>query len=137
MATKTAKTTTKTTAKPAAKAPKAKAAKKPVATQASRAPKALLAKLGTKESVVGSLIGSLAIGGEDTDALRARLLRVSNSKLLRLHSVVDTVNKKFGGRAKLIEKIAGAKKASKDKDYIAKLGTLPLPRLLDMARIAK
>ena len=129
MATKTeAKKTAKAPAK-AAKAPGKKAAK---AAPAARGPKAALTKKGSKESVVGSLVGPLSREGESADQLKATLMKVSNSKLLRLVSVVETVNKKFGSRAKLIEAIASAKKAGKDKVFVAKLGTLPLPQLLDL-----
>ena len=65
--------------------------------------------------------------------LQARLLKASSSQLLRLARVVETVNKKYGSRDKLIDAIAAASKGSKDKDYLAKLATYSLPRLLDLA----
>ncbi len=132
------KTDAKKTAKAPAKAAKATKAVKAPATKAAKAapvargPKADLAKKGSKDSVVSSLATALTREGETADQLKAKLSKVSNSKLLHLASVVEAVNKKFGSRAKLITAIAEAKKAGKDKIFVAKLGTLPLPQLLDM-----
>jgi hypothetical protein len=114
------------------KADKAKArkatAKKPAGPKA-----ALVSRHGSKESLVGSLIGTLVRSDENKDVLQARLLKASSSQLLRLARVVETVNKKYGSRDKLIDAIAAATKSSKDKDYLAKLATYSLPRLLDLA----
>jgi hypothetical protein len=132
MATKTetkAPKATKTAKAPAAKAP-TKIAK--AAPKKTHSPKAALAAKGSKESVVAGLVPALSREGESADQLKTTLMKVSNSKLLRLVSVVDTVNKKFGNRAKLIDAIASAKKAGKDKVYVAKLGTMALPQLLDL-----
>jgi hypothetical protein len=43
------------------------------------------------------------------------------------------VKSKYGSRAGLIEAIGKSENKSKDKDYIAKLETLSLPNLLDLA----
>ena len=132
MATKTdAKKTAKAPAK-AAKGAKAPAKKTAKAAPVARGPKADIAKKGSKESVVSALATALVREGETADQLKAKLSKVSNSKLLHLASVVETVTKKFGSRAKLITAIAEAKKAGKDKIFVAKLGTLPLPQLLDL-----
>lgn len=132
MATKTdAKKTAKAPAK-AAKGAKAPAKKTAKAAPVARGPKADLAKKGSKESVVSTLATALVREGETADQLKAKLSKVSNSKLLHLASVVEAVTKKFGSRAKLITAIAEAKKAGKDKVFVAKLGTLPLPQLLDL-----
>lgn len=130
--------------KTAAAAPKVKAA--PRVTKAQRTatrkaaskkpqgPKAqLTARHTSKESLIGSIIGSVVASGENRDAVQSRLLRASNAQLLRLASVVETVTKKFGSRDKLIDAITKASKSAKDKDYVAKLGTYSLPRLLDLA----
>jgi hypothetical protein len=151
MATK--KTTTKTAAKPAAKkttkaAPKAAA--KPAAKKAA-APKAprekappvkasarhpmsrVKERFGSKEDLVKTLVDPLAGGDEDTGALKERLLRASNQQLLRLARVVATVKEQYGDRDKLIASIGKAQNKAKDQDYLAKLQTLSLPRLLDIA----
>lgn len=144
MATK--KTPAKKTA--AAAAPKVKAA--PRVTKAQRTetrkaaakkpqgPKArLTANHSSKESLVGSLLSAVIASGENREVVQSRLLKASNAQLLRLAGVVETVNKKFGSRDKLIDAITKASKSAKDKDYVAKLGTYSLPRLLDLATSAQ
>lgn len=140
MATK--KTTTKKVA-PKAKtatkaAPKAKKAPKAEAKEAlPRHPKARLAKLhSSKADLAKTLAPALVAGDEDAGALTERLSKASNTQLLRLQKVVETVKEKFGSRDKLIEAIGNAQNKSKDKDYLAKLATFPLPRLLDLATTA-
>ena len=46
------------------------------------------------------------------------------------------MKQKWGSREKLIEAITSTAKAGKDKDYVAKLSTYPLPRLVDLANSA-
>lgn len=128
----------KTTTKAAAKAPKAPKAPRAEAKEAlPRHPRARLAKLhGTKADLAKTLASALVAGDEDAGALTARLSKASNTQLLRLQRVVDTVKDKYGSREKLIEAIGTATNKSKDKDYLAKLATFPLPRLLDLATSA-
>jgi hypothetical protein len=47
--------------------------------------------------------------------------------------MAETVKKKWGSREGLIAAIGTAQKKSKDKDYLAKLETLSLPQLVDLA----
>jgi hypothetical protein len=141
MATK--KITTKKKVAPKAKtatkaAPKVKkepkAASGEVKNALPRHPKARLAKLhNSKADLAKSLAPALVAGDEDAGALTERLSKASNTQLLRLQKVVETVKEKFGSRDKLIEAIGSAQNKSKDKDYLAKLATFPLPRLLDLA----
>lgn len=140
MATK--KTTTKKAA-PKAKtttkaAPKAKKAPKAEAKEAApRHPKARVDKLhSSKADLAKSLASALAIGDEDSGAVEGRLRTASNTQLLRLQHVVETVKSKYGSREKLIEAISNAQSKSKDKDYLTKLATFSLPRLLDLATSA-
>jgi hypothetical protein len=91
---------------------------------------------GSKEALAKALAPSLARGDEDTDQLEARLKTASNNQLLRLQKVADAVKSKYGSRAGLIEAIGKNAQKSKDKDYIAKLETLSLPNLLDLAKSA-
>lgn len=124
--------TAKKPAKGAVKAaPKVKAA--PVVT-GPRHPRAkLLAAHGSKEALARSIAPALAHGGEDADSIAARLRTASNRQLLRLAAAADKVKQKWGTREKLIEAIGAANKKSKDKDFLAKLETTSLPRLLDLA----
>ena len=62
------------------------------------------------------------------------LAKVSNAKLLRLHTLLTEAKESFGTRDKLIASIAELAKRSKDKGYAASLGAYPLPRLLDLHR---
>lgn len=136
-----AKTAAKTPAKTKAAAPKAapKAPKAPKEkTEAKpalpRHPKARLAKLHeSKEKLAKSLAPALVGEHDDEGTIAERLRTASNAQLLRLQHVVETVQQKWGSRAKLIEAIGTAEKKATDKDYLAKLQALPLPHLLDLA----
>lgn len=137
------KKTTKSTVKAAApKAPakKATASKKAAAKAPAGPPKArhprarVLENHGSKEALAKSLAAVIARGDQDTDALEADLKRASNAQLLRLSRVTATVKQKYGNRDKLIAAIGVAQKKSSDKDYLAKLESLSLPNLLDIAR---
>src|ERR1700733_9547438 len=140
---KAAKSTTKSTtsAKPTKKAAtKAEPGSKPAAkpAPAARGPRAaMLARHGSKQALAKSLAEAVARPDEDTDIIAARLGKASNSQLLRLHHVAETVKAKFGGREKLIAAIGPAERKVKDKDYLAKLDTLSLPNLLDLANAAQ
>lgn len=92
---------------------------------------------GTKEALVDSVVKELAkANDEDEGELKQRLLGSSNKQLLRLDEVLSTVRDKYGDKDKLVEALSAAKGKAKDGDYVAKLRTLPLPRLLDMMRAA-
>ena len=156
--------TKKTTKEPAAKSAKKPAAKAAPAKKGAPAKKAAPAKkepkvkteradkgapkarhpLGrvkerfkSKEELVKTLVEPLAAADEDTDQVRDRLLKASNQQLLRLHRVVTTVQDKWGSREKLIAAIGAAMNKTKDQDYLAKLQTFSLPRLLDLAKTAE
>ena len=124
----------KTTTKAAPKAKKEPKAPKEAKEQLPRHPKGRLARLhGNKADLAKSLAPALVAGDEDAGAVSERLSKASNMQLLRLQKVVETVKAKFGSRDKLIEAIGSAQNKSKDKDFLAKLATFPLPRLLDLA----
>lgn len=140
------KDTTKSTKQvaPKKKAPAKKAAPKKAPKEKTEAkvaalpphPKARLAHVhGTKEALAKTLAASLAREDEDQGVIADRLRTASNSQLLRLSHVVETVKSKYGSRAKLIEAIGTHEHKSKDKDYLAKLDSFSLPRLLDLATI--
>ena len=142
--TKAGKTSTKK------KAPVKKAATKKAAAPKEKKEKAAPVKVGprhpagrvkatsqgSKEALAKALSPILAKADEDTDQLEARLKTASNTQLLRLQKVADAVKSKYGSRAGLIEAIGKSESKSKDKDFIAKLETLSLPNLLDIARAA-
>ena len=120
------------------KAPAAKKAPRAAAPAAPRGPLAVMkAKFGTKDDLVRKVSDALAVGDQDPDALGARLKKASNKQLMRLAAVVETVNQKYGSREKLIATLSNTVGKAKDKDYLAKLGSFSLPRLLDLARSAE
>lgn len=90
-------------------------------------------KFGSKEKLVDQLVGTLERNeGESDEDFRARLLSVSNKKLLRLHKTQAAVTE-LGGKDSMINKIVALKFPGKgDQDYRAKLATLRITRLLDM-----
>ena len=131
------KTTTEKTTKAAApkKAAAKKAPSKAAAAASARHPLARLKALhGNKETLVKAIVEPLATAADDTAELSKRLLKSSNQKLLHLANVVETVKKKYGNREKLVAAIGKTANRVKDKDYLTKLATLSLPRLLDLAQ---
>jgi hypothetical protein len=140
---KTGKAATSVKAKVATKktAPKKPAGeKKPKITikTTARHPKArVLEAHGGKEALAKSVAALVARGDQDTDALATELKTASNSQLLRLHEVSETVKKKWGNRDKLIAAIGAAENKGKDKDYLTKLETYSLPHLVELATAAE
>jgi hypothetical protein len=96
-------------------------------------------KFGGKDKLVDKLVGIIETqdGGEDKEALKKRLLGVSNTKLLKLHDVSASVKDGYGSREKLVTAAATAQGRAKDKDYVAKLGTLTTKRLFDVTKTAE
>jgi hypothetical protein len=92
---------------------------------------------GGKEAIAKAIAPILAREDEDSDVIATRLKTASNSQLLRLKRVADTVKQKWGSREALISALGTADKKSTDKDYLAKLATFSLPKLLDLATSAE
>ncbi|CAN5911627.1 hypothetical protein BH11MYX3_BH11MYX3_23870 [soil metagenome] len=138
MATKKTDTKAAATKAAAAKTPKAapKAAKAPRAEKAAqgpRHPKARVAAGGSKADLAKALAASIARSNQDAGDVETQLKTASNQQLLRLQRVVETVKKKWGNRDKLIAAIGSAQNKGKDKDFLAKLDSYPLPQLVDLA----
>jgi hypothetical protein len=123
-------------AKAAPKAPKAPKGE-PVKTSARHPLGRVKALHGSKADLLKKVAEPLAVGDQDPDALAEKLRGASNKQLLRLLQVAETVKAKYGSRDKLIESLSSALGKAKDNDYVAKLKTFSLPRLLDMARGAE
>lgn len=96
------------------------------------------AKFEKKDKLVDELVGLLSKEtDEPKEDLRKRLLGVSNTKLLKLHTAASTVKDKFGGsRDKLVEAAATAQGKAKDKDYVGKLESFSSARLIDIQKAA-
>lgn len=65
------------------------------------------------------------------------LAKVSNQKLLKLHTALTDAQKRFGSRDKLIGAILELKKRTKDAAYGSSLKKAPLPQLLDLHQSAE
>jgi hypothetical protein len=120
-------------------APAEKKEKKAPVAQGPRHPAARVkaTSQGSKEAIAKALAPTLAFGDDDKDTVESRLKTASNAQLLRLQKIADQVKQKFGSREGLIEAIGKTEKKSGDKDYIAKLETLSLPNLFDLATSAE
>ncbi|MCG5055148.1 MAG: hypothetical protein KA712_19465 [Myxococcales bacterium] len=95
------------------------------------------AKFENKDKLVDQIVAMLSKQtDENKDDLRKRLLGASNAKLLKLHAACKTTDDKFGSHDKLVEATASAMSKSKDKDFVAKLGSFSSARLLDLERVA-
>jgi hypothetical protein len=116
---------------------KVKAAPKPKAAPVKvgpRHPKARVAEVhGSKAALAKTIAAAIARADQDTGTLESQLKKASNAQLLRLSRATQTLKDKFGDRDKLIAAIGAATKKTKDKDYLAKLDSYSLPRLLDLA----
>lgn len=132
------KTTTKQAA-PKAAPKKTTTAKKPkgeAKATGPRHPKGRADAAGGKAELAKTLASALATDTDSSDVVEGRLKTASNTQLLRLQKVVATVKAKWGSREKLIQAILDGAKKGKDKDYVAKLATFSLPRLVDLAQSA-
>ena len=87
-----------------------------------------------KETLVDRLVDLADRGDEEKDQFKARMLGISNKKLLRLLDSLVEIKQKLGGKDKVVEAIASAVKKAKDKDYVAKLAKLTPPRLIALYR---
>lgn len=91
-------------------------------------------KHGGKEKLVDKLVGLVDRDGEeDKDAVRARLLKVSNQKLIRLAKNAEQL-KAHGSKEKLLDTVMSGLGRVKDTDYKTKLATWSSARLMDLAR---
>jgi hypothetical protein len=127
----------KAKAKPAAKKAVPKAKPKVKAAPVKVGPRHPMARVveahGSKAALASAVAKAIARADQDAGALETQLKKASNAQLLRLQRATQTLKEKFGDREKLIAAIGAATKKGKDKDYLAKLDTLSLPHLLDLA----
>ena len=89
----------------------------------------------SKKNLVDKLAAKLErFNGEDSDDFSARLLQVSNKKLLRLWAVQSRLESEFTNKGALVDAIVLLKnpKQVKDNHYKAKLMSYRASRLLDM-----
>lgn len=131
----------KAASKGAAKAPVKAPPKKPKAAPVPTGPRhprgRVTAAHGSKEALAKTIAATIVRGDEDADVIAARLRTASNRQLLRLAAANETVKKKWGSREKLIAAIGAAQKKGKDQDFLTRLDSYSLPRLVDLATAAE
>ena len=91
------------------------------------------ANFGDKAKLV-SAVQSLATDALWLDRVNPDkgLAKISNTKLLRLHAALTRAKDQFGSRDGLVNAVLGLVKRDKDEGFKARLGTYPVPRLLDL-----
>jgi hypothetical protein len=89
---------------------------------------------GGKEKLVDKLVGLIEKGEEGAEDIKERLRNVSNTKLLRLLEVAETVKEKYGSKDKLTQVVADALGRAKDADYVKRLSAYSPGKLLDLAK---
>ncbi|MEO1272249.1 MAG: hypothetical protein AAFX99_29485 [Myxococcota bacterium] len=89
----------------------------------------------SKENLVNQLVEKLErFEDESSDAFKARLMRVSNKKLLRLMEIQQRLESEFGSKETLVDRIIQFKnpKQATDQPFKDKLMSYRVTRLLDM-----
>jgi hypothetical protein len=87
-----------------------------------------------KQKLVDAILGMIDHGDEDKDSVRARLLKASNKKLLRLRATSSAIKEKYGSVDRLVETVAGKLGHAKDEGFLSRLRAFTPGRLLDLAR---
>src|SRR5512144_1186621 len=77
---------------------------------------------GGKAKLVDKVLGLIERGEEDAAELKARLLKASNKKLLRLMAVGSAIKDKYGSAEKLASAVGEKLGKIKDKDFMTRLG---------------
>jgi hypothetical protein len=89
---------------------------------------------GGKGKLVETILGLVETGEESADDVKARLLKASNRKLLRLQAVATAIKDKYGSPDQLADAVAQKLGRAKDEDYVTRLKAYTPARLLDLAR---
>lgn len=87
----------------------------------------------SKAALVDQLVSRLErFEDEEADAFRARLMSVSNKKLLKLNAASKRVESEFGDKEKLVDAIVSLKFTKPNADYKTRLMRHQISRLLDL-----
>lgn len=94
----------------------------------------------SREKLAAELAGMVEKqhGDSSTEEVKARLMGLTNKKLLRLYKVEQKVRERFGDKDKLVAHIVDARKAAghtADDAFKSKLESYSKARLLDMTRM--
>ena len=87
---------------------------------------------GNKEALIASLPESIRHAGENVTDFKKRMQSVSNGKLLRLSDLSKRVQEHYSDKTSLVKAVATMKMKLKDSDYIKKLETYSMGKLLSM-----
>ena len=92
-------------------------------------------KFGSKSQLVSQLVGMLPSNEDESkEELEARLMRVSNRKLLVLLEREEALKAQYGSRDGLVAKLVEKQLGRSDTDLSNKLSQYSYGRLLSMAR---
>ncbi|MCB9647028.1 MAG: hypothetical protein H6730_10605 [Deltaproteobacteria bacterium] len=96
-------------------------------------------KFGGRADLVAKLVPMVdKMHGDDSDdAVRSRLMGLTNQKLLRLYAVEQKVRERFGDKDKLVQHILDARKTAghtADETYKAKISGYSKAKLLDLSK---
>lgn len=89
---------------------------------------------GGKTKLVDSILGLVDLGDESKDEAKARLLKASNKKLLRLQANSAAIQDRYGSVEKLVHAVAEKLGRVKDSDFVGRLKAFSPAKLLDLAR---
>ena len=91
---------------------------------------------GSKEKLVDAVVDLLAKESSDESPgeLKVRLMAVSNKKLLRLHDSLVEIKDEYGSKEELVRALSEAQGKARDADYVNKLQTQSIYRLLDLMK---
>lgn len=91
-------------------------------------------EFGSKAELAEKVLSILeAPEDEDTADFKHRVETMSNRKLLRLHRSHERVQKDYGSKDELVDKITKARFAGGNADYKQKISGFTLPKLIDLA----
>lgn len=92
-------------------------------------------EFGSKAALADKVLDILdAPEGEEADDFKHRVHTMSNTKLLRLWQSHQRVQRDYGSREALVEKITRARFSGGNADYQNKISKFTLPKLLDLAK---
>ena len=93
-------------------------------------------RFGSKDKLVEAVVALVAKGKDDRTDLTDKLRSAANSKLLRLHERMTTIQERWGGLEQLVDEILTKMNRTKDEDYRESLLERTPGRLLDLVRRA-
>ena len=86
-------------------------------------------KFGSRDDLVKKILS--LVGEKSGGDMHSSLNATTNSKLLKLHSTANLINKKFGSRKKMIDSIVKIdfKDRKPEPEYVERLDSYPIKKL--------